>query len=159
MSEGFVISGLLAPARIARGLRVAGKDELFEALGTLLSHAEPALSRATILTALLEREHLGSTGIGQGMAIPHGRVPGLERCIGAFVTLARPMDYHAIDGKPVTMVFALLVPEQAVQEHLLILSRLAGIFRHPETRQELLAAQTTEETCQCFARAENRADR
>jgi len=157
--EGLVIPELLAPSRIARGLRVAGKNELFEALGALLNRAEPALSRETILAALREREHLGDTGIGLGVAIPHGRVPGLGRFVGAFVTLAQAMDYHAIDGKPVTMVFALLVPEQAVQEHLLILSRLAGIFRNSETRQELLAAQTTEEICQCFTRAENRADR
>jgi len=159
VSEGLVIPELLAPSRIARGLRVAGKTELFETLGALLNRAEPDLSRKTILSALLEREHLGGTGIGQGVAIPHGRVPGLDRFVGAFVTLAQAMDYHAIDGKPVTMVFALLVPEQAVQEHLLILSRLAGIFRNSETRQELLAAQTTEEICQCFAHAENRADR
>jgi PTS system nitrogen regulatory IIA component len=68
------------------------------------------------------------------------------------------LDYRAIDGKPVTMVFALPVPEQAAQEHLLILSYRAGIFRKPETRQELLAAQTTEEIRQCFIRTEDRAD-
>lgn len=159
MSEGLVIPELLAPTRIARGLRVAGKDMLFEVLGALLNRAEPDLARETILSALLALEHLGSTGIGQGVAVPHGRVPGLGRSVGAFVTLAHHMDYHAGDGKPVTMVFALLVPEQAVQEHLLILSRLAGLFRNSETRQELLAAQTTEEIWRCFARAENRADR
>ena len=159
MAEGLVIPELLAPSRVARGLRVSGKDSLFEALGGLLNWAEPDLSRETILAALLERERLGGTGIGQGVAVPHGRVPGLGRFIGTVVTVAPAMDYHAIDGKPVTMVFALLVPEHAVQEHLLILSRLAGIFRNSETRQELLAAQTTEEICQCFARAESRADR
>ena len=97
-------------------MRVAGKDELFEALGALLNRADQALSRKTILSALREREHLGATGIGLGVAVPHGRVPGLVRCVGVFLTLAQPMDYHAIDGKPVTMVFALLVPEQAVQD-------------------------------------------
>jgi len=159
VADGLVIPELLAPSRVARGLRVSGKDELFEVLGALLNCAEPDLSRETILAALLDRERLGGTGIGQGVAIPHGRVPGLGRFIGAFVTVAQAMDYHAFDGKPVTMVFALLVPEHAVQEHLLILSRLAGIFRNSETRQELLAAQTTEEIRQCFARAENRANR
>lgn len=159
MAEGLVIPGLLAASCVTRGLRVAGKAELFEALGALLNRAAPDLSRKTILSALLEREHQGGTGIGHGVAIPHGRVPGLGRFVGAFVTLAQAVDYHAIDAKPVTMVFALLVPEQAVQEHLLILSRLAGIFRNSETRQELLAAQTTEEIWRCFARAENRADR
>jgi len=159
VAEGLVIPELLAPSRVARGLCVSGKDALFEALGALLHCAEPDLSRETIVAALLEREHLGGTGIGQGVAVPHGRVPRLGRFIGAFVTVAQAMDYHAIDGKPVTMAFALLVPEHAVQEHLRILSRLAGIFRNSETRQELLAAQTTEEICQCFARAESRADR
>ena len=159
MAEGPGIPELLTPSRIARGLSVAGKTELFEELGVLLARAGTGLSRETILAALHEREHLGSTGIGQGVAIPHGRAPSLSRFVGAFVTLAQPVGYHAVDHKPVTMVFALLVPEQVMQEHLLILSRLAGIFRNPETRQQLLAAQTTEEICQCFGRAENRADR
>jgi PTS system nitrogen regulatory IIA component len=90
--------------RASRGLRLAGKAGLFEVLGALPGRAEPALSRETILAALREREHPGGTGIGLGVAIPHGRVPGLGRCGGAFAALAQATDHHAIDGKPVTMV-------------------------------------------------------
>jgi nitrogen PTS system EIIA component len=153
------IGGILSPKRIGLRLTVSTPEDLLEELGTLLSAGDPALDRQTVLRALREREHLGGTGIGHGVALPHGRLKGLPRSIGAFATLARGMDYHAIDRKPVTMAFALLVPDDAAEEHLLILSRLAGIFRNHDTRQELLAAQTTEEICQRFARAENRTAR
>ena len=153
------IEDLLSPKRIGLRLAVSSREDLIEELSALLSAGEPGLDRQTVLRALLEREHLGSTGIGHGIAIPHGRLKGLPRSIGAFVTLAQGMDYHAIDHKPVTMAFALLVPDDAAEEHLILLSRLAGIFRNHDTRQELLAAQTTEEICQHFARAENDAAR
>lgn len=153
------IREILSPERITLKLTVSGKQDLFGQLGALLIRDVAGLDRQSAQNSLIEREQLGSTGIGRGIALPHGRLPGLARSIGAFATLARGMDYGAIDRKPVTMAFALLVPDNAAEEHLLILSRLAGIFRDHETRQELLAAQTTEEICQCFARAENRCAR
>ncbi|MDO8704997.1 MAG: PTS sugar transporter subunit IIA [Sulfuricaulis sp.] len=153
------IREILPPERITLKLTVSGKEDLFGQLSALLSRDVAGLDRRIGQNSLIERERLGSTGIGQGIALPHGRIPGLARCIGAFTTLAHGMEYGAIDRKPVTMAFALLVPDNAAEEHLLILSRLAGIFRDHETRQELLAAQTTEEICQCFARAENRCAR
>ncbi len=158
-AEDLRIGEMLSPKRIGLRLTVSTPEGLLEELSALLCAGEPALDRQTVLRALRERERLGSTGIGHGVALPHGRLQGQSRPIGAFVTLAQGVDYHAIDHKPVTMAFALLVPEDATEEHLLILSRLAGIFRNHDTRQELLAAQTTEEICQCFARAENRAAR
>lgn len=153
------IREILSPERIALKLTVSGKQDLFGQLSALLSRDVAGLDRRIAQNSLIEREQLGSTGIGQGIALPHGRLPGLARCLGAFTTLAQELDYGAIDRKPVTMAFALLVPDNAAEEYLLILSRLAGIFRDHETRQELLAAQTTKEICQCFARAENRCTR
>jgi PTS system nitrogen regulatory IIA component len=150
------IREILSPERIALRLIVSGKQDLFGQLSALFSRGETGLDRQIAQNSLIAREQLGSTGIGQGIALPHGRLPGLPRCIGAFATLAQGMDYGAIDNKPVTMAFALLVPDNAAEEYLLILSRLAGIFRDHDTRQQLLAAQTTEEICQGFARAENR---
>jgi PTS system nitrogen regulatory IIA component len=155
-TEGINIGRLLCPQRVTLHLTPAGKDDLLGQLSALLTSDQPDIDRQAALRSLLEREHLGNTGIGQGIALPHGRLQGLSRSIGAFATLAHGMDYHAIDRKPVTMAFALLVPDNAAEEHLLILSRLAGIFRNPETRQQLLAAQTKEEICRCFARPENR---
>ncbi len=157
--DGTLISEILSPKRITLGLIASRRDDLFRELSTLLSRDGTGLEQHTALNSLLERERQGSTGIGHGIALPHGRLKGLTRSIGAFVTLARAMDYDAIDRKPVTIVFALLVPDNAVEEHLLILSRLAGIFRNHETRQQLLAAQNSEEICQCFARADIRATR
>ncbi len=158
-AEGMRIGDLLSPKRVGLRLTVTTKEDLFGELSMLLGTGEPALDRQTILRSLIERELLGSTGIGHGIALPHGRLKGLPRPIGAFVTLVPGMDYHAIDHKPVTMAFALLVPDDAAEEHLRILSRLAGIFQNHDTRLELLAAQTTEEICQHFARAENPAAR
>ncbi|MHB8534272.1 MAG: PTS sugar transporter subunit IIA [Sulfuricaulis sp.] len=152
-AEGVRIGDLLIPERIGIRLTAISGDDLLEKLSELLGTGNPALDRQTVHRALFERECLGSTGIGHGIALPHGRLPGLPRPIGAFVTLAQDLDYHAIDCKPVTMVFALLVPDDAAEEHLLILSRLARFFQNHHTRQELLAAQTTEEIRQYFARA------
>ena len=151
------ISDILSPKRVTLGMIASGKDDLFRELGALLSTDATGLEQHAALNSLVERERQGSTGIGHGIALPHGRLRGLTRAVGAFVTLARAMDYGAIDRKPVTMVFALLVPDDAAEGHLLILSRLAGIFRNHETRLQLLAAQNSEEICQCFARAEFRA--
>lgn len=156
---GMLINEILSPQRVTLGLIASGKDDLFWELGALLSRDGAGLEQHAALNSLIEREHQGSTGIGHGIALPHGRFKGLTRAVGAFITLARAMDYDAIDRKPVTMVFALLVPDNAAEEHLLILSRLAGIFRNHETRLQLLAAQNSEEICQCFARADIRATR
>ncbi len=155
-AEGMRIGDLLSPKRIGLRLTASTREDLFEELSALLGTGEPALDRQAILRSLIERERLGSTGIGHGIALPHGRLQGLPRPIGAFATLARGIDYHAVDRKPVTMAFALLVPDDAIETHLRILSRLAGIFQNHDTRQELLAAQTTEEICRHFARAEAR---
>ena len=103
----------------------------------------------------MARERRDGPGIGEGVALPHGRLKGLAQSIGAFATLAPDVDYDAIDRKPVTMAFALPVPDNAAEEYLLILSPPAGIFRNHETRLQLLAAQTEEEICQCFARTES----
>ena len=158
-AEGMHIDEILSPKRIGLRLTVSTREGLLEELSALLSADQPTLNRQTVLDSLLERERIGNTGIGHGIALPHGRLKDLPRPIGAFATLAQGMDYHAIDDKPVTMAFALLVPDDAAEEHLILLSRLAGIFRNYDTRQELLAAQTTEEICQHFARAENDATR
>jgi PTS system nitrogen regulatory IIA component len=155
-AEGMRISDLLCPKRVVLRSNAATREDLLEELSALLGGGEPALDPRAILRSLLEREHLGSTGVGHGIALPHGRLKGLPQPIGAFATLASEMDYHALDHKPVTMAFALLMPDDAVEAHLRILSRLAGIFQNHDTRQELLAAQTTEEICRRFVRAEAR---
>ncbi len=139
------IENLLSQRRVSLGLTAANKKRLFEKIGELLHEGTEALDAQQAAGALAERERLGSTGIGAGVALPHGRVKGLRAAVGAFCTLRRALDYDAIDQKPVTMVFALLVPAEASDEHLKILAELARLFSNKAWRERLLAARTPEE--------------
>jgi len=130
-------SRLLAPTRISINLNVSSKKRLLQSLAGLLLKDRDELDRDTIFQILIERERLGSTGIGDGVALPHGRVNGIEHAIGAFVTLKTPLEYDAIDELPITMAFALLVPANANEVHLKILSRLAELFSNSEFRGRL----------------------
>jgi nitrogen PTS system EIIA component len=139
------IQDLLAPKRTALGISASTKDQLFEQLAALLAVDHESVVPGQAQEALAARERLGSTGLGAGIALPHGRVPGLARAIGAFCTLAQPLNYGSIDHKPITMAFALLVPEHANNEHLKILAELAGLFNDKAWREQLTRAKTPEE--------------
>lgn len=139
------IEQLLSQRRVTLAMPAPSKQRLLENLCGLLRADGSELDGHQMLEALLARERLGSTGIGEGVALPHGRVPGLTRAVGAFATLERAMDYDAIDRKPVVMAFALLVPENAAQEHLRILSELAGLFSNKSWRRALLEAKNQQD--------------
>lgn len=94
----------------------------------LLAAAIPDVDQEAVYERLLERERLGSTGVGHGVALPHARIDGLTRAYGAFVQLANGVDYDAIDNAPVDLVFALVVPREATDEHLQLLAQLAALF-------------------------------
>lgn len=119
---------LLTPKRVAVFMTASSKKRALEKIGSLLHNGNTELDGNAAFRALIERERLGSTGIGNGIALPHGRLKGLRNPIGAFATLAKEMDFDSADGKPVKMMFALLVPENASEEHLQILSTLATTF-------------------------------
>lgn len=139
------IETLLSQPRVSLRVAATSKLRLFEHVGALLHEGTEGLTPLQAAEALLERERLGSTGIGSGVALPHGRLKGLANARGAFCTLERALDYDAIDHKPVTMVFALLVPAEASDEHLKILAELAGLFSNKAWRERLLSAPTAEE--------------
>ena len=101
------------------------------ALASLLAEDCGAEFERPIFDSLCSREKLGSTGLGHGVAIPHGRTPGLPTAVGAFVRLPEPIEFNAIDGAPVDLVFALAVPEHFTNQHLLLLSQLAEMFSDP----------------------------
>jgi PTS system nitrogen regulatory IIA component len=122
------ISALLSPTRIACHQDSSSKKRSLELLSHLLSSDLPAFSEGELFDSLIGRERLGSTGLGHGVALPHGRISGLEAPIAAFVTLQKGIDYDAIDNQPVDLLFALLVPEESTDEHLQILSHLAAMF-------------------------------
>jgi len=149
------IHDLITPQRVTTSLPASSKKRLLEKLSNLLGEGEPELDEYAAFQALIERERLGSTGIGNGVALPHGRVKGLQHPVGAFATLDHEMDYDSIDHKPVTMVFALLVPENATEEHLQILASLAGLFRDKHLRDELLHAKNPEELYSCLSRGDS----
>jgi len=122
------ITDLLNPERVVCRDDVGSKKRLLEQLSELLASSSPDLSQNEIFDALLNREKLGSTGLGNGVAIPHGRMATLKQPVCAFIKLATPVDFDAADGQPVDLIFALLVPEDSTEEHLQVLSTIAEIF-------------------------------
>ena len=133
------IADLLSPAHVAVGVDAASKRDLFATVAGLFE-ASGGIARASVVDALTAREKLGSTGLGQGIAIPHGRIRGLRDARGAFVRLAQPIAFDAPDGRPVSQVFVLLVPEHATERHLELLSELAQMFSERGFRERLAAA-------------------
>lgn len=127
----------LTVERIAGGVEITSKKRLLEVLAGLLSSAQPQLHTNTILERLLERERLGSTGLGHGVALPHARIKEADEAIGAFVQVRHPLDFDAIDEQPVDLAFAMLVPEAATEVHLQLLGQLAGLFGNQEFRERL----------------------
>jgi len=134
-----LISSLLEPSQVALDVDAPDKKALFERAAAMLEAAS-GLSRTQVVDSLLARERLGSTGLGQGIAIPHGRVKGLRNAVGAFLRVRVPIPFDAPDDRPVSMAFVLLVPERATDAHLQILSELAQMFSDRELRRQLAAA-------------------
>ena len=132
------IGEILDRGGIITGHQTTSKKRLLEQIANLFAEQLPGIDAGHIFSTLIERENLGSTGIGNGVALPHGRIAGLENVVGFFLRLETPMDFDAIDHLPVSLVFAILVPEDATEEHLKLLASLASKFRDEETRQQLL---------------------
>lgn len=132
-----LISRLLSPANVLLDLQATSKKRVFEQ-AALLFENNHGLARAAVFDSLFARERLGSTGLGQGVAIPHGRIKGLKEAIAAFVRLAEPVPFDAPDGRPVQVLVFLLVPEQATQQHLDVLSELAQMLSDKPFRESLL---------------------
>jgi len=141
------IAELLPAANVVLDADVADKPQLFAAVGELFAAGAAPLSAATVAHSLAAREKLGSTGLGQGIAIPHGRLRGLKEARGAFLRLAHPIAFDAPDGKPVSQVFVLLVPEHATDQHLQLLSELAQMFSERTFRERLAGATDARELC------------
>lgn len=134
-----LVAKLLPPANVSANISVSSKKRLFEHLALLFENNH-GIARSVVFESLFARERLGSTGLGQGVAIPHGRIKGLKDAVGAFIRLSAQVPFDAPDGKPVTLVFALLVPEQATERHLQILSELAQMFSDRALRDAMSSA-------------------
>ncbi|MGB2815865.1 MAG: PTS sugar transporter subunit IIA [Burkholderiaceae bacterium] len=138
-----LISRLLPASNILLDLPASSKKRAFEQAGLLFENNQ-AVARAKVFDSLFARERLGSTGLGQGVAIPHGRIKGLKEAVAAFVRVAEPIPFDAPDGQPVSVMIFLLVPEQASQAHLDLLSELAQMLSDKAFRQGLMDAATPE---------------
>ena len=130
---------LLPESHVLLDLEASSKKRVFEQAGLLFEN-HVGIARSVVFDSLFAREKLGSTGLGQGIAIPHGRIKGLKQATGAFLRLATPVPFESPDGRPVNLLFVLLVPEQATEEHLQILSELAQRFADRSFRDALTAA-------------------
>ena len=134
-----LVAKLLSPSHVVPDLQVSSKKRLFEQAGLLFENHD-GIARSTVFDSLFARERLGSTGLGQGVAIPHGRIKNLKEAIGALVRVAQPIPFDAPDGAPVSLLFVLLVPEKATEKHLQILSELAQMFSDKSLREAMMSA-------------------
>jgi PTS system nitrogen regulatory IIA component len=135
-----LVAQLLNPSHVVLDLQASSKKRLFEQAGLLFENQD-GLARSLVFDSLFARERLGSTGLGQGVAIPHGRIKGLKEALGALYRLAQPVPFDAPDGSPVSLAFVLLVPEKATEKHLQILSELAQMFSDRALRESHAAAR------------------
>jgi nitrogen PTS system EIIA component len=131
-----LLTDLVAPDAIIPALNVSNKKQVLQELAAKAA-ALSAQSERAILEALQQRERLGSTGVGNGIAIPHGKLPKLNKLFGLFVRLEQPIDFDALDGQPVDLIFLLLAPESAGADHLKALARVARLLRNGEIARKL----------------------
>ena len=136
------ISDILVPERVQCDVNSGSKKASLEILANLIAGSDPALTKLEVFNSLLNRERLGSTGLGKGVALPHGRLKHCQKALGAFIRLTTAIDYDAIDGEPVKLLFALLVPEESTQEHLDLLARLAEKFSDEDILEQLKTEQS-----------------
>ncbi len=130
------LTDLVAPTAILPALKVNGKKQAIQELAARAAELTGQSERA-ILEILLQREKLGSTGVGNGIAIPHGKLPKLGRLFGLFARLERPIDFESLDNQPVDLIFLLLAPEAAGADHLKALARVARLLRDAEIARKL----------------------
>jgi len=132
-----LISDIIEPERVLCNVEAGSKKAVLELLAELIAAADPGLTQAEVFSSLLAREKLGSTGLGKGIALPHGRLKQGNNTLGAFMRLENPVDYDSMDKEPVDLLFALVVPEESTQEHLDILAKLAEVFSDGEKLEKI----------------------
>lgn len=135
------LTEILSAERVVSGTAVTSKKKALEELSNLLGAGAANLGNHEVFNSLTSREKLGSTGLGHGVAIPHGRVAGVDRSVGAFMRLKHPVDYDSHDGNPVDLIFGLLVPQTATEAHLKHLAAVAEMFSDDAFCAKLRAAQ------------------
>ena len=137
------LTDLVAPNAIIPALKVNGKKQAIQELAAKAAKLT-GYNERLIFETLMQREKLGSTGVGNGIAIPHGKLPKIERLFGMFARLDRAIDFEALDGQPVDLIFLLLAPEAAGADHLKALARVARLLRDPDVVSKLRESRDAE---------------
>lgn len=144
-----LISKILPLENVLLDAESTSKKRVFERVGLLFENSQK-LARSQVFDSLFAREKLGSTGLGQGVAIPHGRIKNLREAVAAFVKTGNPIPFDAPDALPVTLIFVLLVPERATDLHLQLLGELAQMFSTEAFRERLLTLNNPADIHQMF---------
>ncbi len=148
------IAALLSKDNIFIGPEITSKKRLLQFIASESTSALEDEAKIKLYSNLLDRERLGSTGLGRGFAVPHARIAELEEAFGVFIKLDEAINFEAPDNLPVDLVFAIVIPEQATDQHLQILSALAKIFSQPEVCESIRQAQSREEIITIIESAE-----
>ena len=138
------ISDILARERVLCNANLSSKKAVLETLSGLIAGGDTSMTEQDVFNSLLSRERLGGTGLGNGIALPHGRLKNSFSTTAAFIKLTRGVDYDASDRKPVDLIFGLLVPEHSTDEHLRTLAQLAEMFDGPDFLEQLRRAKSSE---------------
>lgn len=151
------IAEFLSPQAVVADLQAKSKPDVLRELAESLTRANPTLSPDRLVEVLQDREKLGSTGIGEGVAIPHGKLAGIGQLLASFGVARQGVDFEAIDGKPTQLFFALVAPENSAGVHLKALARISRLFKNPRFRQAILEAKDAAEIHALIAEEDARA--
>jgi len=144
-------SDLLSPARILAGVRINSKKRLFELISTTMARKDPELNSREIFESICSREHLGNTALGNGIAVPRGRISGTKDAQALFLQLVKPLPFDADDGKPVDLIFALTVPKLCTDDHKKLLTGIVERFADTELLEQLRNAVDANEIWQLLS--------
>jgi nitrogen PTS system EIIA component len=151
------VSEFLTPQAVVADLAAANKPEVLEELSRSLARTDPSLDSERLVEVLEEREKLGSTGIGEGVAIPHGKMSGLSSLKASFGVSRPGIDFDAIDGKKTHLFFALVAPENSAGIHLKALARISRLFKNGRFREAILQAERSEDIYELIAQEDAKA--
>lgn len=137
------LADIIDARAVLPAVKAQNKKQVLQELSQVIASLV-AIDQRVVYETLHRREKLGSTGLGQGIAIPHGRLPNINRVYGLFARLAAPVDFESVDGQPVDLVFVLLAPDHAGADHLTALARISRLLREPSTLAKLRGTDTAE---------------
>jgi PTS system nitrogen regulatory IIA component len=151
------ILDIVTPGGVMEDLRAETKEGVLREMSEAVAAGVPSLSAQSLTAILMGRESLGSTGIGDGVAIPHGKVPGLDRLVAVVGRSRSGVQFHSLDGKPTHLFFLVVAPEQSAGMHLKALARISRLLKAPRFRQSLLAAGNADEFRRVLQEEDDRA--